>query len=92
MTGRCVPEGAIYYASSRRRRPVDVSKALRQQVAATVAAVREMLASGELPPPLSGTDAQQRCKACSLMDRCQPAAAQSDALRQQRSHLFDPEA
>ena len=34
----------------------------------TIAAVRELLNSGQTPPP----DYGKRCKACSLVDICQP--------------------
>lgn len=91
MTGRTVAEGAIYYASSRRRRAVPITASLRQQVVDTVSAVRNMLNEGRLPLPLSGPEAAQRCKACSLLDRCQPLAAHCDPLRAQQIHLFDPE-
>lgn len=91
MTGRPVPEGALYYASARRRRVVPIDDALRAQVVDTVKAVRGMLDSGRLPPPLQGAMAAQRCKACSLHERCQPEAVQSMALRALRARLFDPE-
>jgi CRISPR-associated exonuclease Cas4 len=71
MTGRRVPEGALFYASSKRRRVVDIDSALRQRVVDATQAVRTMLASGRLPPP---TADERRCRACSLRDRCQPAA------------------
>lgn len=92
MIGRPVPEGAIFYASSKRRRVVPITEALRAEVVATRAAVAAQLASGRLPPPLHGELAQQRCKACSLLDRCQPLAAQSPALAHSRQHLFEPDA
>jgi len=92
MTGHVVPEGAIFYASSQRRRAVPITEALRKQVATTRAAVVAQLASGQLPAPLTGELAAQRCKSCSLRDRCQPEAAQSRALAQARQHLFEPDA
>ena len=91
MTGQAVAEGALYYASSRRRRVVPITAALRQAVASTAQAVRQMLASGVLPPPLTGEAAQQRCKACSLQERCQPQAT-ATLLAAARRSLFDPEA
>ena len=36
---------------------------------ATIAAVRKLLNSGQTPPP----DYGKRCKACSLVEICQPA-------------------
>ncbi|HPO17935.1 MAG TPA: CRISPR-associated protein Cas4 [Rubrivivax sp.] len=71
MTGRAVPEGALFYASSKRRRVVAIDAPLRQQVGETTAAVRAMLDTGRLPPPTSDT---RRCRGCSLRERCQPEA------------------
>ena len=92
VTGRPVAEGAIYYASSKRRRVVPITPALRQQVAVTADAVRNMLQGHHLPPPLAGELAAQRCGGCSLHDRCQPEAAASSALATARTRLFDPDA
>lgn len=90
MTGQPVPEGALYYASSRRRRVVAITPALREHVAHAADAVRHMLASGQLPPPLTGEQAARRCKGCSLIDRCQPQATQG-SLAAARRDLFDPD-
>jgi CRISPR-associated exonuclease Cas4 len=90
MTGHPVPEGALFYASSKRRRVVPIDGALRAQVASTTAAVRQLLLREELPPPLSGELAQQRCQGCSLKDRCQPGIDNS-ALHAMRDTLFDPD-
>lgn len=43
MAGHVVPEGALFYASSKRRRIVVIDAALRQLVADTTEAVRGML-------------------------------------------------
>lgn len=89
MTGHAVPEGAIFYATSKRRRVVPITAALREQVLSTRAAVAAQIASGRLPPPLAAEAAAQRCKHCSLLDRCQPDAPQSLALTHARQHLFE---
>jgi len=68
MTGKSVTYGAIYHHTSRRRREVVITDSLRQQVEETVAAVRALLASGALPPPINDA----RCKECSLKEICQP--------------------
>ena len=73
MTGRSVPQGALYYASSKRRRSVTMTPGLRAQVASVTHMVRQMLASGQLPPPLQGEPAQRRCKACYAS--CNPSPA-----------------
>ncbi len=70
MLGRAVPRGAIYHASSRRRREVTFTPELRQLVEATAATIRAMLASGVLPPPAN----DGRCRECSLKEICQPEA------------------
>jgi len=92
MTGQPVPEGALYYASSKRRRIVPITPELRAQVVATIAAVRAMLIGGVLPPPLRAGAASHHCKGCSLFDRCQPEEGHNLHWRQQRQRLFDPEA
>lgn len=92
MTGHAVPEGAIFYASSKRRRVVPISSTLRAAVAETRAAIAAQLTSGRLPQPLQGEAAQRRCKSCSLLERCQPEAGQSTALARARDGLFDPDA
>lgn len=71
MTGRAVTEGALFYASSKRRRVVSIDEALHTRVAAATTAVRAMLRSMRLPPPTTDT---RRCRGCSLRDRCQPEA------------------
>lgn len=91
MTGHAVPEGAIYYASSKRRRVVPITSSLQQEVIQVAAEVRQMLASQQLPPPLSGALAAQRCKACSLVERCQPGLATSPQLLTLRAQLFEVE-
>ncbi len=70
MLGRPVPRGAIYHASSHRRREVAITPALRERVMETAEAIRAMLASGRLPPPVNDA----RCRECSLKDICQPEA------------------
>jgi len=70
MLGRPVPKGAIYHASSHRRREVAISQELRHLVIETAEAIRTMLATGRLPPPAN----DGRCKECSLKDICQPEA------------------
>ena len=70
MLGRPVPKGAIYHASSHRRREVAITPELRQLVVETANAIRAMLASGTLPIPAN----DGRCKECSLKDICQPEA------------------
>ena len=88
MTGHEVAIGAIYYASSKRRREVPITIELRDRVRSTIKAVRKMIASGILPPPVN----DNRCCECSLKEICQPEALSSrtrlDALSEA---LFKPD-
>lgn len=88
MFGKPVPEGALYYATSRRRRIVAVDADLRAKTESAVAAVRQLLAAGILPPPLN----DEHCRACSLRDLCQPEALAGSPERQAMlTTLFVPE-
>lgn len=71
MTGHSVAEGALFYATSKRRRVVCITAELRAEVVRTASEIRAMLACGQLPAP---TADRRRCKGCSLRDRCQPEA------------------
>ncbi len=89
MLNRPVPKGAIYHATSRRRREVAITPELRRLVEETTAAIRAMLASGVLPPPANDS----RCRECSLKDICQPEAiAMHDQRNQMEVDLFNPDA
>jgi CRISPR-associated exonuclease Cas4 len=81
MLGRPVLKGAIYHASSKRRREVDITQALHALVEETAAAIRGMLAAGRLPLPVN----DERCRECSLKEICQPMAlaehSRQDAIR-----------
>ena len=89
MTGHAVPEGALYYASSKRRRVVGIDARLHVQVAEVATAIRDMLTSGVLPPPTTDV---RRCKGCSLRDRCQPEAwRQLHGTVDLQHALYDPQ-
>ena len=88
MLGRPVPIGAIFHASSHRRREVSITPALKQLVIDTAESIREMLASGRLPPPVNDA----RCKECSLKEICQPEAMAARGRQRQRiQELYNPE-
>ena len=88
MFGRPVPEGALYYASSRRRRIVAVNADLRAKIEIAISAVRQLFLAKALPPPLN----DDHCCACSLRDLCQPEAVQHSPERSAALiALFQPE-
>lgn len=69
MTGQSVPRGAIYHHSSRKRREVEFTPGLRTRVAEVTQAIRTMLSSKQLPPPVN----DHRCTHCSLQESCMPS-------------------
>jgi CRISPR-associated exonuclease Cas4 len=88
MTEQPIREGAIYYATSKRRRVVTIDNALRAAVEAAVDQVRAMIEDGFVPPPAN----DERCRECSLFDLCQPGpVADRASTHVALSHLFDPE-
>lgn len=88
MFGKPILKGAIYHHTSRRRREVAITPELRKHVEDTVSAIRAMLTSGKLPPPVNDA----RCKECSLNDICQPQAmAHCAAHTVLEKTLFEPE-
>ena len=89
MTGKTITHGAIYHHGSRRRREVAITQELRVKVIDTVSAIRDIMASGKLPPPTNDA----RCKECSLKEICQPqAVAERAAQHNLLEALFKPEA
>ena len=78
----------IYHFSSRRRREVNITSALREKVAVVLAAIREVIDSGQLPKPVN----DKRCDQCSLKEICQPAAVgNAAAIAKAHLVLFDPD-
>lgn len=85
MLNRSVPKGAIFHASSHRRREVTITDELKKLVEETAAAIRLMMVSGKLPPPVN----DGRCRECSLKEICQPeAVAEQGRLKYLRKELF----
>jgi CRISPR-associated exonuclease Cas4 len=72
MTGHPVPEGALYYAQTKRRIAVRFDEPLRRLTLDTVAGLRTVFASLRTPPAVYRAD---RCRACSLIALCRPKAA-----------------
>ena len=68
MTGQMVAEGALWYQQTRHRELVAFSGSLRQETLAVIEQVRSLLESGSTPLPVYG----KHCKACSLVEICQP--------------------
>lgn len=71
MTGVAVPEGALFYAETKRRVVVSFTPELRGLTEETAAALAAVFASRRTPPP---TARRERCRACSLIELCRPDA------------------
>ena len=69
MLGKPVPEGALFYGRTRRRKVIAFDGDLRALTEHIVVDTRRMLAGGETPPP---EYVPQKCDACSLNEICQP--------------------
>ena len=74
MTGITVSTGAIYHIQSKRRRDVEITPELVDEVTTTSNSVRALLDQQKLPPP---TDQLQRCKGCSMVTSCAPDLARA---------------
>src|ERR1019366_3338925 len=61
MTGKTVPQGALFYAETRRRVIVPFDGELRRLTETTAASLREVIASGRTPPAEYRAD---KCRAC----------------------------
>ena len=69
MTGRTIPEGALFYGETKRRLAVIFDDELRQLTERTITQLRDILASQKTP---AAEYRANRCRACSLIDLCRP--------------------
>lgn len=89
MTGKPIAQGVVFHHSSRRRRVVPVTAALRAKVEETAQAVHALFRSGKMPPPAEDA---ALCRNCSLVDACQPDLLKSGrAIERLAAALFEPE-
>jgi CRISPR-associated exonuclease Cas4 len=75
MRGIVIHEAAIWYWEVRRREPVSINAALRKITIETIAATHELLEARITPAPTADV---KRCKACSLIEICQPTLYRRD--------------
>ena len=73
MIGSPVPEGALFYGRTRRRKVVAFDPALRELTTQLAADTRRMLEMDQTPPPVFEA---RKCNACSLKETCQPQSPQ----------------
>ncbi len=85
MLGVAVPQGAIYYCSSRVRREVTFDIHLRETVEQVTEQARVLLKMCLIPPAVNDS----RCKNCSLIESCLPSVvAKKERWQSYRSLLF----
>lgn len=84
MTGRPVPEGALFYAQTKRRVAVPFDAGLRALTETAIADLAALFAGGVTPPP---TPQKSRCRACSLIELCRPDAF-GRSVRQWRDRML----
>jgi CRISPR-associated exonuclease Cas4 len=77
MTGRSVPEGALFYGETKRRIVVSFDTELRWLTEDTATAFGALVKQGRTPSPVYRSD---RCHACSLLELCRPKAMTKSAL------------
>jgi CRISPR-associated exonuclease Cas4 len=80
-----ISEGAIWYWEERKREHISFNSALRVVTIAAIEGAHAMLASGETPAPIENT---KRCRACSLVDLCEPNTFRQDHSAKYISELF----
>lgn len=80
-----VNEGAIWYWEVRRREKIMIDETLRSATIKVIEGARELLLFNKTPPPISDIS---RCKACSLIDICQPQTFRCDHSKQYINNLF----
>lgn len=73
MTGQAVPNGALFYAETKRRTNVSFDDQLRALTIDAIDGLRRVLTSRATPSALYES---RKCRACSLIDLCRPKANQ----------------
>jgi CRISPR-associated exonuclease Cas4 len=73
MLGVAIPEGAVYYAETRRREPVGFTPELRALVEKSAQEMHALMRK-EYTPRAKRTKA---CESCSLKDECLPALSKA---------------
>lgn len=85
MRGVKIEEAALWYWQIRKRLPVLLDKALREQTITVIQSAHQILDSGRTPPPI---DEKKRCRACSLVDLCEPGTFRQDHSGDYVKELF----
>lgn len=80
-----ITEGAIWYWEVRKREPVLIDAELRATTIAAIDGALAILGNGKTPPPVN----DKRCRACSLIDLCEPHTFARDHSSSYIQDLFN---
>lgn len=83
-----VKQGALWYWQTRKRIEIEFDQSLRAQTHALITQVQKLFKLGKTPSPTTG----KHCKACSLIDICQPNLTEHDGSNRYIAELFNMEA
>jgi CRISPR-associated exonuclease Cas4 len=76
MTGRPVPEGALFYGETKRRIAVPFDDELRRYTEEIIGRLREVFVTLRTPTAVYRAD---RCRNCSMLDLCRPRSLSRSA-------------
>lgn len=76
MLGLEIPEGALFYGKTRRRKVVKIGDELRARTRELAEEMHRIWRSGRTPPSEYGP----KCEQCSLRDLCMPRTMKRDAI------------
>jgi CRISPR-associated exonuclease Cas4 len=75
MLGLEIPQGALFYGKTRRRKTVQLNDKLRERTGELALEMHRVWRSGQTPPAVYGP----KCEQCSLHDLCMPRTTKRDA-------------
>jgi len=85
MRNITIEEGALWYWQVRKREQVLLNDDLRLETIASIKGARKILLSGKTPSP---TADKKRCRACSLLDLCEPETFRKDRSKSYIQEMF----
>lgn len=82
MLDVAIPEGALFYGKTRRRKQVAFDTPLRDLTAETARRLHDLIDGGVTPPSLDSP----KCSHCSLQDLCMPTVGKHSVTRYLERH------
>jgi CRISPR-associated exonuclease Cas4 len=85
MTGSAIQSGSLFYGEIRRREQVEFDASLRAKTEAMATRLRQIIVEQILPAPVY----KRHCRACSLVEVCQPRSQNGNKSQAYRKELFE---